>query len=97
MQQPRPCLAEVKFYGSRTCGWCMMAERLLIEKGVPYQREDVGGNPARRKWVFELTGRRTVPQILINGRPIGGYTDLAALESTGRLDEMLAYPPPAAK
>jgi glutaredoxin 3 len=70
-----------------------MAERLLKSKGVAYQAEDVGGNPTRRKWLLELTGRRTVPQILINGRPIGGYTDLAALEATGRLDEMLAWPP----
>jgi glutaredoxin 3 len=93
MQQPRTYLAEVQFYGSRTCGWSMMAERLLIEKGVSYQREDVGGNPARRKFVRDLTGRTSVPQIIINGRAIGGYTDLAALESTGRLDEMLARPP----
>jgi glutaredoxin 3 len=70
-----------------------MAERLLVEKGVAYQREDVGGNPARRSFVRELTGRRTIPQILINGRPIGGYTDLAALETSGRLDEMLRWPP----
>lgn len=66
--------ARVEFYGTRTCGFCHAAERLLIEKGVAYQREDVGGNPARRRWLFEASGRRTVPQIFINGRPIGGYT-----------------------
>ena len=85
--------ARVQFYGTRTCGWCLMAERLLEAKGVAYEREDVGGRPARRKWLLEASGRRTVPQIFINGRPIGGYTDLAALETTGRLDEMLAVPP----
>jgi glutaredoxin 3 len=85
--------ARVEFYGTRTCGFCHAAERLLTEKGITYRREDVTGDPARRRWLFEASGRRTVPQIFINGRPIGGYTDLAALESTGRLDEMLATPP----
>lgn len=85
--------ADVKFYGTSTCGFCHAAERLLLEKGVSYTREDVGGNPARRRWLFEASGRRTVPQIFINDRPIGGYTDLAALESSGRLDELLAMPP----
>lgn len=85
--------ADVKLYGTSTCGWCLAAEHFLRRKGVTYQKEDVGGNPVRRKWLRELTGRSTVPQILINGRPIGGYTDLAALESTGRLDELLARRP----
>jgi glutaredoxin 3 len=85
--------ARVELYGTRTCGWCHAAARLLIEKGVAFRREDVGGDPARRRWLFEATGRRTVPQIFINGRPIGGYTDLAALETSGRLEEMLATPP----
>jgi glutaredoxin 3 len=86
--------ADVEFFGTRTCGWCLAAERLLLSKGVSYRKEDVGGNPVRRKWLRERTGQTTVPQILINGRPIGGYTDLAALETTGRLDELLRRPPP---
>ena len=65
-----------------------MAESLLQAKGVEYVREEVDG-PAARRVIYELTGRKTVPQILINGRPIGGYTDLAALESSGRLDALL--------
>ena len=85
--------AIVKLYGTRTCGWCVMAEHLLDRKGVTYQREDVGRDPNRRRWLRETTGRSTVPQILINDRPIGGYSDLAALELTGRLDEMLRWPP----
>jgi glutaredoxin 3 len=70
-----------------------MAERLLRGKGVTFQVEDVTGNPTRRKWLRERTGRSTVPQVFINGRPVGGYTDLAALESVGRLDALLAWPP----
>jgi glutaredoxin 3 len=88
-----PFLADVEFYGTSTCGWCMAAEHLLRQKGVRYRKEDVSGKPERRKWLRDLTGRSTVPQILINGRPIGGYTDLAALESTGHLDDLLRRPP----
>jgi glutaredoxin 3 len=89
--------AEVKLYGTRTCGWCLMAERLLRGKGVVFQHEDVSGNHARRRWLRERTGRSTVPQVFINDQPVGGYTDLAALESAGRLDALLAWGPAVAQ
>ncbi|MBC7173667.1 MAG: glutaredoxin 3 [Polyangiaceae bacterium] len=82
-------MSEVVIYTSPTCGYCLMAVRLLRDKGVAFRQENVAGDPERRKWLAKVTGRSTVPQIFIGGEPIGGYTDLAALERSGKLDTML--------
>ena len=88
--------ARVILYTRAFCGYCTAAERLLKAKGVDYQHEDLTGDQARRRWLAEVTGRTTVPQIFINGRAIGGYSDLSALERSGELDRLLAEPPPDA-
>jgi glutaredoxin 3 len=85
--------AHVKIYTRRWCGYCTAAERLLTQKGVAYEQIDTTGDPAIRKWLLEATGRTTVPQIFIDGAPIGGYADLRALDRTGELDAMLAGTP----
>ncbi len=82
--------AEVKMYTRRYCGYCTAAQRLLEQKGVDYEEIDCTGDPARRRWLVEVTGRSTVPQIFINGKPIGGYDDLRALDRAGELDQLLA-------
>ena len=82
--------AQVKIYTRRWCGYCVAAERLLTSKGIAYEQIDATGNPELRKWLLEATGRSTVPQIFIDGKPIGGYDDLKALDRTGALDRMLA-------
>jgi glutaredoxin 3 len=82
--------AHVKIYTRRWCGYCTAAERLLTQKGVAYEQIDATGDPELRKWLVEATGRTTVPQIFIEGTPVGGYDDLRALDRTGRLDELLA-------
>lgn len=82
--------AQVKIYTRRWCGYCAAAERLLRQKGVHFEQIDATGDPALRKWLVEATGRTTVPQIFIDGKPIGGYDDLRALDRSGRLDALLA-------
>lgn len=77
-------------YGTGVCPFCQMAERLLRAKGVAaIDKIRVDLEPARRMEMMEKTGRRTVPQIYIGDRHVGGYDDLAALDAAGRLDELL--------
>jgi glutaredoxin 3 len=82
--------AEVKIYTREACGYCTAAIRLLKSKGVAYQHIDATGDPDTRRWLAEVTGQSTVPQIFIDGRPVGGYTDIAALDRRGELDRLLA-------
>jgi len=63
---------------------------LLKAKGIPFQEIDVTRDPALRQEVVQRSGRRTVPQIFIGDEPIGGFTELRALEQSGELDEKLA-------
>jgi glutaredoxin 3 len=81
--------ADVKMYTRKWCGYCTAAEHLLDEKGIDYEIIDCTGDSAKRAWLREVTGRSTVPQIFIDGRPIGGYDDLRALDRRGELDRLL--------
>jgi glutaredoxin 3 len=67
----------------------MMAERLLVSKGVTIEKVRVDLAPERRAEMMEKTGRRTVPQIYIGETHVGGYDDLAALDRAGKLDPLL--------
>ena len=79
---PRPETFDepVVVYGTRWCGYCRSALRLLERRGIRHAEVDVSGNAPARAWLLAITGRRTVPQIFIHGRSIGGYTELAALD-----------------
>jgi glutaredoxin 3 len=77
-------------YTTRWCGYCVRAKALLDARGIPYEEIDLGDDPGFRATLNELTGGWTVPQILIGGQPIGGYTELWGLDRDGRLDELLA-------
>jgi len=84
-------LARVEIYTTEYCPYCIRARMLLNDKGVPFEEFDVGADPALRAQMVERAGgRRTVPEIFINGRIIGGFDELYALEQEGRLDAMLA-------
>lgn len=80
----------VKIYLTAWCPFCLQARSLLDRKGVAYEAIDVDGDLATRRWLREVTGQRTVPQIFIGEEPIGGYTELAALDRNGDLDLKLA-------
>lgn len=81
---------KVVIYSASYCGYCHRAEALLHAKGIEFERVDVTSDRAKRAWLREVTGRHTVPQIFLGDEPIGGYTELAALDRSGRLDLLLA-------
>jgi glutaredoxin 3 len=81
--------AEVTIYTTRVCGYCVAAKRLLTARNVAYTEIDVTGDHAKRTWLVEATGQRTVPQIFIAGESIGGYEELADLDRDGQLAERL--------
>jgi glutaredoxin 3 len=66
------------------------AKALLESRGIDYEEISLDDDPEFRQKLFDLTGGWTVPQILIDGRPIGGYTELWRLDREGRLDDELA-------
>jgi glutaredoxin 3 len=77
-------------YSTRWCGYCVRAKALLESKEIPYEEILLDDEPDFRRTLHELTGGWTVPQILIDGEPIGGYTELWRLDRTGVLAEKLA-------
>jgi glutaredoxin 3 len=83
-------MARVRMYSTRWCGYCVRAKALLESRGIEYEEVSLDDDPAFRQKLFDLTGGWTVPQILIDGRPIGGYTELWRLDRDGRLDDELA-------
>ena len=84
---------EVIMYATGWCPYCSAARSLLRERGAVVHEIDVDAEPARRAEMVERSGRRTVPQIFIGGRHVGGYDDLAALHRSGGLDPLLAGAP----
>ena len=81
----------VEIYSSPFCGFCHRAKHLLTSKGVAFTEIDVIEHPDRRvEMVERANGGRTVPQMFIDGAPVGGCDDLFALERAGKLDPMLA-------
>lgn len=82
-------VASIQLYTTRWCGFCVRAKALLEEKDLPYEEVSLDDDPTFRQKLLDLTGHWTVPQILIDGRPIGGYTELRELDRTGRLDDLL--------
>lgn len=82
-------------YCTPYCGYCVMAARLFRKKGVEVTEIDVSRNRECRRWLMEVTGMQTVPQIFINGRSVKGFDDVAALDRSGELDRLLREPPSA--
>jgi glutaredoxin 3 len=84
-------MARVLMYCTATCPYCQAADRLLAKKGVAeVERVRIDLEPARRAEMEKKSGRRTVPQIWIGGRHVGGSDDLHDLEHSGELDQLLA-------
>jgi len=83
-------MATVELYTTPICGYCQRAKRLLDAKGISYSDVNVMADPSRREEMTQrANGGRTVPQIFIDGKHIGGSDDLAALERAGKLDALL--------
>lgn len=80
----------VTMYSTGTCPYCIRAEQLLQRKGITTMvKIRVDQNPVEMENMIKRTGRRTVPQIYIGDTHVGGYDDMAALESAGKLDPLL--------
>jgi glutaredoxin 3 len=82
-------MAKVVMYLTASCPFCQSADRLLQQKGVAVEKIRVDLEPARRAEMVQKSGRRTVPQIWIDGLHVGGCDDLYALERAGELDPLL--------
>ena len=84
-------MAKVEVYLTRSCPYCHAARGLLDRKGVTYDVIDVGAEPERRAEMTQrANGLRTVPQIFIDGKSMGGSDDIHALDRQGKLDALLA-------
>jgi glutaredoxin 3 len=87
-------MAEVELYTTLWCPFCTRARSLLQRKGVAFTEIDLGEHPERRaEMIRRAGGRRTVPQIFIDGEHIGGSDELAALDCAGSLDPKLGIAP----
>ena len=83
----------VKIYTTAFCGYCHLAKELLHRKGADFEEIDVTGQDEERERLVERSGgQKTVPQIWIGDRHVGGYSDLHALDQAGELDALLGLP-----
>jgi glutaredoxin 3 len=82
-------MAQVVIYTSNYCPYCTGAKSLLRAKNVEFDEIDVTDDPAKRIEMERLSQRWTVPQIFIDGKPIGGYDEARQLDAAGELDRLL--------
>jgi glutaredoxin 3 len=78
-------MPEIQMYTTSWCGYCVRAKTLLDSKGLSYEEINLDDDPHFRQRLFDLTGGLTVPQIVIDGHPIGGYVELWRLDREGKL------------
>ncbi|MCO4847196.1 MAG: glutaredoxin 3 [Yoonia sp.] len=84
-------MQSVELYTTKMCGFCHAAKRLLTSKGVSFSEVNLNAQPERRAEMMQrANGGRTVPQIFIGTTHVGGYDELHALHSAGKLDALLA-------
>jgi glutaredoxin 3 len=84
-------VAKVEIYTTTFCPFCVRAKRLLKSKGVEFAEIDVTHDDALRAKMVEMSGgRRTVPEIFIDGKIVGGFDELKALDDRGELDALIA-------
>jgi glutaredoxin 3 len=82
-------MPNIVMYTSQVCPFCTRAKALLNRKGVAYEERLIGLDPAGRQQLVELTGRRTVPQVVVDDQVLGGWDEISALDREGRLDPIL--------
>jgi glutaredoxin 3 len=83
-------MPRIQMYTTRWCGYCVRAKALLESRGLDYEEIQLDDDPAFRQRLLDLTGGWTVPQIVVDGRPIGGYTELWQLDRGGELERLAA-------
>lgn len=82
-------MAKVVIYSKNYCPYCDRAKNLLKTKGVSFEEHNIENKPEEMKALMEKTGMRTVPQIFIDDKLIGGFDDMNALDKEGKLDPLL--------
>ncbi len=82
-------MSEILIYTTNTCPYCVKAKMLFAKKNVEYKEIDASDDKVREDMIVKAGGKRTVPQIFIDGKHIGGCDDLYALDSKGELDGLL--------
>ncbi len=82
-------MPSVRIYSKKQCPFCVRAKALLDRKGIAYEEIDAEHDDALRAWLVEATGQRTVPQIFVGDRSLGGFSDIDALDRQGKLDAIL--------
>jgi len=82
-------MADIAIYTKEWCPYCAKAKALLKSKGLSYQEVNVTSDEALQQEMVTRSGRRTVPQIFLDGESVGGYDDLANFNATGELDRRL--------
>jgi len=85
-------MAQVTIYTTHYCPFCFRAKALLRSKSVDFEELDVTDNPGLRQEMERLSGRKTVPQVFIDGKPMGGFDDINCLDRGGELDRLLGKP-----
>lgn len=84
-------MANVMIYSTAQCPYCTRAKMLLDKKKIQYTEIRIDINPSLQDEMIAKSGRRTVPQIFIDKKPVGGFDDLWALEQSGELDKLLSH------
>jgi len=82
-------MPKVIVYAKEFCPFCKYAKALLRSKGVDFEEIDIGIDEALQEKIWQLSGRKTVPQIFVDGRPVGGFEELRELDASGELDKIL--------
>jgi glutaredoxin 3 len=85
-----PDTREVKLYTTDPCGFCRQAKVLLQSRGVVYEEINLSKDPEGRSSLIALTGQMTFPQVIVNGRALGGFRELLEADRDGTLDDLLA-------
>jgi len=81
---------KITLYRTRGCPYCVDAEALLRGKGIGFEQVYLDDHPQRREFLASIkAGHRTVPLLVVDGRPLGGFDDLSALDAAGELDPLL--------
>ena len=86
---PHSAEHSVKIFTGPRCGYCIMAKRLLLSRGISFEEIETQGHPEVRSWLAQITHQYTVPQVFIHGKSIGGYTELSVLDRAGQLMKLV--------
>lgn len=81
---------KIEVYSTSYCPYCTAAKNLLSDKSLDFEEVDISNDFEKRNWLIETTGQRTVPQIFINDKSIGGFQELSAFDQSGELDRLIS-------